>query len=73
MYGIFPQVQAPGPTKYDLERKAKADEEEKKRQQALEEENRKRELSPSKKFTSAATRGAAASGKGRSKEDLKRS
>jgi len=31
MYGIFPKVQRAAPTKYDLERKAKADDEEKKR------------------------------------------
>jgi Ca2+-binding EF-hand superfamily protein len=66
--GLFPKVQASGPSKTALERKAKADEEERKAQEALEEERRRREEALSKRAGGA--QGPAS--RARSKEDPKR-
>ena len=67
VHGIFPKVPAREPSKFELDRKAKAEEEERKALEAAEEERMKRELAQSKRLASSGAAGAS------SKEGLKRS
>lgn len=43
-FGIFPKVIPKGPSKFEMERKAKAEEEERKKAEQLEEEKKRRDL-----------------------------
>ena len=69
MYGIFPKVQANQPSKYEVERVAKAAEEERKKALALEDENKRKESSPSRR---PGGQRAGSGTRGKSKEDAKR-
>ena len=49
LHGIFPRLQARGPSKYELERKAKAEEEERLKAVAIEEERKRKEIQQARK------------------------
>ena len=49
LHGIFPKVPARGPTKYELERKAKADAEERRRAELAQEEAQRQEEAEAKR------------------------
>ena len=70
--GLFPRVRAREASKYEIERKAKAEEEEKKSLEAAEEERKKRGEAHTKRLAGQALGGAGQT-KGPTKEELRRS
>ena len=72
MHGIFPRVRAREPSKYETERKAKAEEEEKKALEAADVERVRRDQAHTKMLAGQALAGSGYA-KGPSKEDLRRS
>lgn len=69
-FGIFAKVIPKGPSKFELERKAKAEEEERKKAEQLEEEKKRRELAMRK--TAAGRKQSPGKRGGPSKEELRR-
>jgi hypothetical protein len=72
VHGIFPRVRQREPSKYETERKAKAEEEERKALAAAEEERTRRDQAHTKMLAGQARAGAGRA-KGPTKEDLRRS
>jgi Ca2+-binding EF-hand superfamily protein len=72
VHGIFPRVRAREPSKYETERKAKAEEEERKALEAAEVERVRRDQAHTKMLAGQALAGSGFA-KGPSKEDLRRS
>ena len=70
-FGIFAKVVQKGPSKHELERKAKAEEEERKKAEQLEEEKKRRELAL-KKTAGGRKQSPGKRGGGPSKEELRR-
>ena len=71
-HGIFPKVRAPAPSKYELERKAKAEEEARGKLEADAREQSRMEQMQAKRRAGAGQRGGSPS-RGQAQEDLKRS